>query len=82
MNHKEIATKIADRFFDEDRMPVTRNHLIDSIAAATNEAAWRGWKAGVTAQDHAWHGRVEQCHYCEEMHAETYGPRPKENRDE
>lgn len=37
----------------------------------------RGWKAGVTAQDHAWHGRVEQCHYCEEMHAETYGPPPE-----
>ncbi|MFO0833681.1 MAG: hypothetical protein U0638_01820 [Phycisphaerales bacterium] len=79
MNHEEIATKIADRFFiDDERMPVTRKHLIDAIAAAlrlaANEAAWDGYDYGRKA------GRAltwEELITPELDTEKNYGSRPK-----
>lgn len=89
MNYEEVARKIEKEFGDAYYFSLKSDgaggylsyELADAIAAAlrraANEAAWDGYEAGAKAQDYAWRGRIEQCHYCEEMHAETYGPRPQ-----
>jgi hypothetical protein len=63
MNHEEIATKIADRFFiDDERMPVTRKHLIDAIAAALRRAANEAASAILDDLDKCWSFDNDQQH--------------------